>query len=99
MAKEKRNPGEAESKPRRNLLDVFRKVRDITALTQQEKTLILCILFSMLLGKTVQHWRRVQREKPLPPVSSPAPFSRAKDFYTPKPRVSPSQDTERGDEP
>lgn len=99
MAKEKRKGDETEPKQRRNFPAVLRKLRDITALTRQEQALILAILLSMLAGKSIQHWRRVHREKPIPPAASPAPFSRSKDFYTPRPKVSPAADSERGDEP
>jgi hypothetical protein len=71
-----------EKKPRRSILDVPRKLRDIVSLTPQEQALIICILLSVAAGSVIKHYRDVYRESH-PVIASPAPKPslRAKDIY------------------
>lgn len=98
MAEEKRNP-EARGRKRRGALDALRKVREIAALTQQEKTLILFVLLSIVCGKCLQHWRRVHAENPASSSASAGPFSSSKAFYNPRHKPSPADSPNGDDDP
>lgn len=70
-----------ETEKRRGMLDVLRKLRDITSLTRQEQALMICILFSLATGAVIQHYRHTYHLAHPIALPTPTPSLRTKDLY------------------